>query len=136
MTTVVLSQYGAQKTYSNFWALKETGEIATARVFGYRVTNNIHRLVLEMETFNNAIQTFFFNEVAQTKVQNSAGRCNGKKSPIHDLRPGNHVNRFLSNHGAFGDVALTQTCLPLMSEKKNSRHKKEELNTKKRNIFN
>ena len=28
------------------------------------------------------------------------------------------------------------TPLPLMTEKKNSRHKKEELNTKKRNIFN
>ena len=29
-----------------------------------------------------------------------------------------------------------QTCLPLMTERKNIRHKKEELNTKKRNIFN
>ena len=69
---MVLSQYGAQKTYSNFWALKETGEIATATVFGYRVINHIHRLVLEMKTFNNAIQTFFFNEVAQTKVHTMA----------------------------------------------------------------
>ena len=33
-------------------------------------------------------------------------------------------------------LSLGQTCLPLMTEKKNGRHKKEELNTKKRNIFN
>ena len=33
-------------------------------------------------------------------------------------------------------ITIWQTCLPLMTKKRNIRHKKEELNTKKRNIFN
>ena len=32
--------------------------------------------------------------------------------------------------------SVIQTCLPLKTKKKNSRHKKEELKTKKRNILN